>query len=65
LAPELWRGQRSFILPEKLGDLEKTEYLDQMKEKINKIKMLKQKHDAGFITQAQYLSRKTKIILGK
>jgi len=65
LAPELWRsGQRSLILPKKLEDLEKPEYLEQMKGKINKMKLLKDMLDAGSITQAQYLSRKAKILLG-
>jgi len=44
--------------------LEKTEYLEQIKGKIKKIKQLHDMLDAGLITQAQYLSRKAKIISG-
>jgi len=65
LAPELWgSGQRSLILPKELGDLEKPEYLEQIKGKIKKMKQLKEMLDAGLITKAQYLSRKAKIISG-
>jgi len=65
LAPELRRsGQHNLILPKELGDLEKTEYLEQIKGKIKKIKQLHDMLDAGLITQAQYLSRKAKIISG-
>jgi hypothetical protein len=65
MAPELWRSsERRLILPQKLEDLEKPEYLVEIKEKINKMKRLKDMHDAGSITQAEYLSRKAKILLG-
>jgi hypothetical protein len=65
LAPELWgSGQRSLILPRELGDLEKPEYLEQIKGKIKKIKQLNDMLDAGLITPDQYLSRKAKILSG-
>jgi len=65
LAPELWgSGQSSLILPRELGDLEKPEYLEQIKGKIKKIKQLHDMHDAGLITPAQYLSRKAEILSG-
>jgi hypothetical protein len=65
LAPELWgSGRRSLILPKELGDLEKPEYLEQVKGKIEKIKQLHDMLEAGSITQAQYLSRKAKILSG-
>ena len=65
LAPELWvSGQRSLILSKEMGDLEKPEYLEQIKGKIKKIKQLNDMHDAGLITSAQYLSRKSKILSG-
>jgi hypothetical protein len=65
LAPELWiSGQRNLILPKKLGDLEKPEYLEQIKGKIKKIKLLHDMLDQGLITQSQYLSRKARILSG-
>ena len=63
MAPELWRSsERRLILPQKLEDLEKPEYLEEIKEKINKMKRLKDMLDAGSITQAEYLSRKDKVL---
>ena len=65
LAPELWGpDRRSLILPKELGDLEKPEYLEQIKRKIKKIKQLHDMLEADSITQAQYLSRKDKILSG-
>ncbi|MFZ2471173.1 MAG: SHOCT domain-containing protein [Methanothrix sp.] len=61
----MWRSsQRRLILPQKLEDLEKPEYLEEIKGKINKMKRLKDMRDANSITQAEYLSRKAKILLG-
>lgn len=61
----MWRsGQRNLILPKELGDLEDPEYLEQIKGKINKMKLLNDMLEAGLITQAQYLSRKDKILSG-
>jgi len=65
LAPELWRsGERSLILPKKLGDLEDPKYLEQIKGKINKMKLLNDMLEAGLINQAQYISKKDKILSG-
>jgi hypothetical protein len=47
-----------------MEDLEKPEYLEEIKGKINKMKRLKDLLDANSITQAEYLSRKAKILLG-
>lgn len=64
MAPELWgSSERRFILPQRLEDLEKPEYLEEIKGKINKVKMLKDMLDAGSITHSEYLSRKAKILL--
>ncbi|MCX6677852.1 MAG: SHOCT domain-containing protein [Methanothrix sp.] len=43
--------------------MEKPEYLEEIKEKINEMKRLKDMLDAGSITQAEYLSRKAKILI--
>ncbi|MCK9441631.1 MAG: hypothetical protein M0Q13_09445 [Methanothrix sp.] len=65
MAPELWSSsQRRLILPQKLEDLEKPEYLVEIRGKINKMKRLKEMLDTNSITQAEYLSRKAKILLG-
>jgi hypothetical protein len=64
MAPELWgSSERRFILPQRLEDLERPEYLEEIKGKINKVKMLKDMLDAGSITHSEYLSRKAKILL--
>ena len=64
MAPELWgSSERRFILPQRLEDLEKPEYLEEIKGKINKVKMLKDMLDAGSITHSEYLSKKAKILL--
>jgi hypothetical protein len=57
-------GQRGQILPKELGDLEKPEYLEQIKGKITKMMQLNNMLDAGLITKDQYLSRKAKILSG-
>ena len=64
MAPELWgSSERRFILPQRLEDLERPEYLEEIKGKINKVKMLKDMLDAGSITHSEYLSRMAKILL--
>jgi hypothetical protein len=64
MAPELWgSSERRFILPQRLEDLEKPEYLEEIKGKINKVKMLKDMLDTGSITHSEYLSKKAKILL--
>jgi hypothetical protein len=64
MAPELWgSSERRFILPQRLEDLEKPEYLEEIKGKINKVKMLKDMLDAGSITHSEYLSKKARILL--
>ena len=63
MAPELWSSSdRRLILPKKLEDLETPEYLEEIKGKINKMKRIKDMLDAGSITQAEYLSKKAKIL---
>jgi hypothetical protein len=52
------------MLPQKLEDLEKPEYLLEMKAKIGKLKQLKDLLDTGSISNAKYILRRDKIILG-
>ncbi len=64
IAPDLWRSsERRFMLPQKLEDLEKPEYLLEMKAKIGKLKQLKDLLDAGSISDAEYMFQRDKILL--
>jgi hypothetical protein len=64
VAPDLWRSsERRFILPQRLEDLEKPEYLMEMKEKIQRLKRLKDMLDSGSITDKEYMSLRDKVIL--
>lgn len=63
IAPDLWRSsERRFILPQRLEDLEKPEYLLEIKEKIQKLKRLKDMLDAGSITDTEYISLRNEVI---
>jgi len=46
-----------------MEDLEKPEYLMEIKEKIQKLKRLKDMLDAGSITNTEYISLRDKILL--
>ena len=64
MAPDLWSSsERRFMLPQKLEDLEKPEYLLEMKAKIGKLKRLKDLLDAGSISNVEYIVLRDKILL--
>jgi hypothetical protein len=64
IAPDLWMSsERRFMLPQKLEDLEKPEYLLEMKAKIGKLTQLKDLLDAGSISDAKYIFLRNKILL--
>lgn len=64
VAPDLWiSSERRFILPQRLEDLEKPEYLMEMKEKIQRLKRLKDMLDSGSITDKEYMSLRDTVIL--
>jgi hypothetical protein len=64
IAPDLWMSsERRFMLPQKLEDLEKPEYLLEMKAKIGKLKQLKDLLDADSISNAKYIFVRDKILL--
>jgi hypothetical protein len=64
IAPDLWSSsERRFMLPQKLEDLEKPEYLLEMKAKIGKLTRLKDLLDAGSINNAEYIVLRDKILL--
>ncbi|VVB69358.1 Uncharacterised protein [uncultured archaeon] len=63
LTPEvLGCSERRLILPRKLGDLEEPECLQDMKDKIQKLKLAKNMLDAGLIIKAEYDSKKAEIL---
>ncbi len=63
MAPEMLEcSERRLILPRKLGDLDKPEFLEGIKERIQKLKHAKDMLDAGIILQAEYDSRKAEIL---
>ena len=64
IAPDLWMSsERRFMLPQKLEDLEKPEYLLEMKANIGKLTQLKDLLDAGSISDAKYIFLRNKILL--
>jgi hypothetical protein len=64
IAPDLWMSsERRFMLPQKLEDLEKPEYLLEMKAKIGKLTQMKDLLDAGSISDAKYIFLRNKILL--
>ena len=64
IAPDLWMSsERRFMLPQKLEDLEKPEYLLEMKAKIGKLKQLKDLLDADSISNSKYIFLRNKILL--
>ena len=64
IAPDLWMSsERRLMLPQKLEDLEKPEYLQKMKAKIGKLKQLKDLLDAGSINKTEYMFLRDKILL--
>lgn len=64
IAPDLWMSsERRFMLPQKLEDLEKPEYLLEMKAKIGKLKQLKDLLDTGSINKTEYMFLRDKILL--
>ncbi|MCX6669493.1 MAG: hypothetical protein NTV25_06785 [Methanothrix sp.] len=55
-------SERRLILPRKLGDLERPECLQDMKDRIQKLKLAKDMLDTGLIIQAEYDSKKAEIL---
>ena len=63
VAPDVWESRDlSGILPQRMGDLEKPEFLDDMKEKIQKLDELKEMRERGSISQQEYGSLKDEIL---
>jgi hypothetical protein len=63
VAPDVWESRDlSGILPQRMGDLEKPEFLDVMRDKIQKLDELKEKLERGSISRLEYNSMKIKIL---
>ena len=63
VAPDVWESRDlSGILPQRMGDLENPEFLDGMKEKIQRLDELKQMLERGSVSQQEYGSLKDEIL---
>lgn len=63
MAPDIWEDKkRCLILPQKLGDLEKLEYLDGLRNVINKLSTILDMLNATLISETEYESKKLEII---
>jgi hypothetical protein len=64
--PDIWESrERSLILPQRLGDLEKPEVLSQMKNKILQLNKLEEMLVQGSINQKDYPSMRIQILTNK
>ena len=63
VAPEIWESSDlGAILPQRMGDLENPEFLNSMKDKIQKLDELKEMMERGSISQQEYGSLKDEIL---
>ena len=64
VAPDVWESRDlSEILPQRMGDLEKPEFLNRMKDKIQKLDELKEMMERGSISKQEYNSMKIDVLL--
>ena len=64
VAPDVWESRDlSEILPQRMGDLEKPEFLNRMKGKIQKLEELKEMVERGSISKQEYNSMKIDVLL--
>lgn len=63
VAPDIWGSrERSLILPQKMEDLERPEFLNGIREKIRSLEELKEMLDSGSISREDYSSIKIEIL---
>ena len=63
VAPDIWESSDlGAILPQRMGDLENPEFLNSMKDKIQKLDELKEMLERGSISQQEYSSMKIEIL---
>lgn len=65
LAPDIYMSRDlRWILPQRMGDLEKPEFLNGLREKIEKMNSLQEMLEKEFINQEDYDSMKNEILFG-
>jgi len=63
VAPDVWESRDlSGILPQRMGDLEKPEFLSGMRDKIQKLNELKEMLERGSISRLEYNSMKIDVL---
>ena len=63
VAPDIWESRDlGAILPQRMGDLENPEFLNSMKDKIQKLDELKEMLKRGSVSQQEYVSLKAEIL---
>jgi hypothetical protein len=63
MAPDVWAGSnRRLILPPKLGDFEKPEYIRKIRDIIRKLNEYISMLDAGLISEEEYERKKAEIL---
>ncbi len=63
VAPEVWESsERNLILPQELGDLERPEIMNGLREKIRGLRELKQMLDRDSITREDYSHKKIEVL---
>ena len=64
IAPDVWQSsKRCLILPQTLGDFNKPEYAENMQDMIHKLNEYTCMLNAGLMSEAEYESKKTEILL--
>jgi hypothetical protein len=64
IAPDVWAGSnRRLILPAKLGDFEKPEYIQKIQGIIRKLNEYISMLDAGLVSEEEYEGKKAEILL--
>ena len=63
VAPDIWESRDlGAILPQRMGDLENPEFLNSLRDKIQKLDELKEMLERGSVSQQEYSSLKDEIL---
>ncbi len=63
IAPDVWESdKRKLVLPQTLGDLNKSEYVEAMQNKLCELNEYKDMLNAGLISEREYESKKAEIL---
>ncbi|MGA9098678.1 MAG: hypothetical protein WB392_07070, partial [Methanotrichaceae archaeon] len=64
IAPDVWESsKRCLILPQTLGDFNKPEYAENIEDMLHKLNENIDMLNAGLISEVEYESKKTEILL--